>query len=239
MTTERRLVPVAWLRDLDGTGSLHPAAHGDPGAFPVYSRPSPVGVVGEIVERSQQWHEDASESAWREQQGIAAVFRTHEASEMAVIKLRDAIGGSDRAAIEVFERRAVEALNRHRAALTAALTPAAPVAVCTCEDERQCQGCPGGRAASDARRKSSPPVAAGLTGEESITVSRADLLKVLDGNLAAASEALAVHTSIDFIEEHGGADSEDDLERVAYHLFYTLHAAERLRRLSAQGQGNG
>lgn len=28
--------PVAWLRDRDDTGSLHPAAAGDPGAFPVY-----------------------------------------------------------------------------------------------------------------------------------------------------------------------------------------------------------
>jgi len=27
--------PVAWLRDVDGTGSLHPAAKDDPGAFPV------------------------------------------------------------------------------------------------------------------------------------------------------------------------------------------------------------
>lgn len=28
---------VAWLRDMDGTGSLHPCAAGDPGSFPVYA----------------------------------------------------------------------------------------------------------------------------------------------------------------------------------------------------------
>lgn len=33
---EGELEPVAWLRDVDGTGSLHPAAEGDPGAFPVF-----------------------------------------------------------------------------------------------------------------------------------------------------------------------------------------------------------
>lgn len=32
--------PIAWLRDLDGTGSLHPASKGDPGAFPVYGEPA-------------------------------------------------------------------------------------------------------------------------------------------------------------------------------------------------------
>lgn len=34
-------VAIAYLRDLDGTGSLHPASKGDPGAFPVYSQPAP------------------------------------------------------------------------------------------------------------------------------------------------------------------------------------------------------
>jgi hypothetical protein len=29
--------PVAWLRDLDGTGSMHVCAKGDPGAIPVFS----------------------------------------------------------------------------------------------------------------------------------------------------------------------------------------------------------
>lgn len=29
--------PIAWLRDLDGTGSLHVCADGDPGAIPVYA----------------------------------------------------------------------------------------------------------------------------------------------------------------------------------------------------------
>lgn len=29
---------VAYMRDVDGTGSLHPCAKGDPGAFPVYRR---------------------------------------------------------------------------------------------------------------------------------------------------------------------------------------------------------
>lgn len=39
--------PVAWLRDLDGTGSLHPASEGDPGAFAVY-RVAPSAPAGEV-----------------------------------------------------------------------------------------------------------------------------------------------------------------------------------------------
>ena len=33
-----QLVAVAYLLDVDGTGSLHACASGDPGAFPVYAR---------------------------------------------------------------------------------------------------------------------------------------------------------------------------------------------------------
>lgn len=29
--------PIAWLRDVDGTGSLHPCSEGDPGAIAVYA----------------------------------------------------------------------------------------------------------------------------------------------------------------------------------------------------------
>jgi hypothetical protein len=32
----RGWVPIMFVRELDGTGSYHPAAQGDPGAFPVY-----------------------------------------------------------------------------------------------------------------------------------------------------------------------------------------------------------
>lgn len=39
--------PVAWLRDLDGSGSLHPASKGDPGAFAVY-RTAPPAPAGEV-----------------------------------------------------------------------------------------------------------------------------------------------------------------------------------------------
>lgn len=44
------LEPCAWMRDLDGSGSLHVCAEGDPGSFPVYARPSPVEVEG-LVEK--------------------------------------------------------------------------------------------------------------------------------------------------------------------------------------------
>jgi hypothetical protein len=33
----KRLAPVAFMRDVDGTGSLHPCAQGDAGAFPVFA----------------------------------------------------------------------------------------------------------------------------------------------------------------------------------------------------------
>lgn len=47
MTEE--LGPVAWLRDIDGTGSLHPCAENDPGAFPLYIRPTPAAPVAPNV----------------------------------------------------------------------------------------------------------------------------------------------------------------------------------------------
>jgi hypothetical protein len=31
------VAPVAFMRDVDGTGSLHACAEGDPGAFPVFA----------------------------------------------------------------------------------------------------------------------------------------------------------------------------------------------------------
>ena len=37
MTSNGELRPIAYLRDLDGTGSLHPCGPDDPGARPVYS----------------------------------------------------------------------------------------------------------------------------------------------------------------------------------------------------------
>lgn len=73
---------------------------------------------------------------------------------------------------------------------------------------------------------------AGNYNEGSVTVFVADLRAVLDGNLAAAEEALPyAGGSIDFIESRGGDESDDPADRIAYHLFYTLHAAERLRAL--------
>lgn len=38
MAKEAGLEPIAYLRDVDGTGSLHPCAEGDPGAFPVFGK---------------------------------------------------------------------------------------------------------------------------------------------------------------------------------------------------------
>lgn len=72
---------------------------------------------------------------------------------------------------------------------------------------------------------------AGNYNEGSVTVSVADLRAVLDGNLSAANIAVPLTDGIDVIEARGGDDSDDDVERIAYHLFYTLHAAERLRAL--------
>lgn len=91
----------------------------------------------------------------------------------------------------------------------------------------------------------SPPSAvsaASTVGGDVVLVPREDLRNLLDENLEAAKIALGLHSSIDFIEEHGGPDSEDDTERMAYHLFYSLHAAERLRAIlegPAAGEGNG
>ena len=47
--------PIAYLRDLDGTGSLHPCAPGDPGAIAVYDHPKPEQAVGDgVVELLQR-----------------------------------------------------------------------------------------------------------------------------------------------------------------------------------------
>lgn len=62
-----------------------------------------------------------------------------------------------------------------------------------------------------------------------VTVSKADLLALLDGNLEAANIALSIHPNIDRIEENGGAEADDDTEQMAWHLYYTLHAAARIR----------
>ena len=79
-----------------------------------------------------------------------------------------------------------------------------------------------------------PPEGAGVVDDdETLRVSRRDLLTLLDHNLDAANEAIQSTAGIDFIEEHGGPDSEEIMERVAYHLYYGLLAAERLRNLLA------
>ncbi|WP_421930064.1 hypothetical protein [Nitratireductor rhodophyticola] len=46
----RAVAPIAWLRDLDGTGSLHVCAKGDPDAIAVYTSPVPA-LTAEAVER--------------------------------------------------------------------------------------------------------------------------------------------------------------------------------------------
>lgn len=45
--------PVAWLRDIDGTGSLHVCAADDKGAIPVYDTP-PRGDVEELLEAGER-----------------------------------------------------------------------------------------------------------------------------------------------------------------------------------------
>jgi len=65
--------------------------------------------------------------------------------------------------------------------------------------------------------------------DEAVLVNRHDLLGLLDGNLEAANIAIGCTGGIDFIEEHGGEESEDHMEQVAYHLYYTLNKAARLR----------
>lgn len=81
----------------------------------------------------------------------------------------------------------------------------------------------------------SPPADArdaGNYNEGGVTVPVKELRELLDGNLAAAEEALPyAGGSIDFIESRGGDESDDPADRIAYHLFYALHAAEKLRAL--------
>lgn len=62
-----------------------------------------------------------------------------------------------------------------------------------------------------------------------VVVNYRDLQDLLDANLAAADQALALTGGIDAIEENGGADSDEPMDRVAYNLFYGLFAAQRLR----------
>lgn len=50
--------PVAWMRDLDGTGSLHPASQGDPGSFPVYPAAAIIALQGE----RDRWEKHATTS---------------------------------------------------------------------------------------------------------------------------------------------------------------------------------
>lgn len=83
--------------------------------------------------------------------------------------------------------------------------------------------------------------------EGTVTVPVKELREVLDGNIAAAEDALPqAGNSIDFIEARGGADADDASDRIAYHLFYAMFAAEKLRPLlpqipadSAMGAGGG
>ena len=66
-------------------------------------------------------------------------------------------------------------------------------------------------------------------GRRYVQVLESDLMDLLTANLEAAQEAIMSTGGIDFIEEHGGPESEDTVERIAYHLYYGLFAAERLR----------
>lgn len=94
----------------------------------------------------------------------------------------------------------------------------------------RCKVC--GTSDPDASCKPSPDAQGGDSREGMVLVPRSDLLALLDGNLEAANIALGIHSNIDFIEAHGGADSDDDTEQMTYHLFYSLHPANRLRALA-------
>lgn len=92
---------VAWLRDLDGTGSLHPAAKGDPGAFPVYSAPpepdqlrdrvkelesllqeAVFWIEGALTCKSWSWDEDQHEAATDSLQRIRTARRVREGGKV-------------------------------------------------------------------------------------------------------------------------------------------------------------
>ncbi|GAA0907475.1 hypothetical protein GCM10009552_15480 [Rothia nasimurium] len=62
-----------------------------------------------------------------------------------------------------------------------------------------------------------------------VAVRYRDLHDLLDANLAAADQALALTGGIDSIEENGGPESDEPMDRVAYSLFYGLFPAKRLR----------
>jgi hypothetical protein len=65
---------------------------------------------------------------------------------------------------------------------------------------------------------------------DTVAVDRVTLTELLDHNIEAAEIATAAAGgSIDFIEQRGGREADDDMDRIAYHLFYSLFAAEKLR----------
>lgn len=84
-------------------------------------------------------------------------------------------------------------------------------------------------------QSSAAPVSArdvGNYNEGSVTVPVKDLRDLLDGNLAAAQDAMPLAgDSIDFIEARGGAEADEATDRIAYHLFYSMFAADKLRAL--------
>jgi hypothetical protein len=49
VTTETKVEAVAWLRDIDGTGSLHPCAKGDPGAIEFRPASAITALEGEVA----------------------------------------------------------------------------------------------------------------------------------------------------------------------------------------------
>lgn len=51
-----KLEPVAYLRDVDGTGSFHPAAEGDPGAFPVFGNKDGTVSAGGSIDPAKVHH---------------------------------------------------------------------------------------------------------------------------------------------------------------------------------------
>lgn len=55
-----RREPIAYLRDLDGTGSLHPCSKEDPGAIPVFDDEHERNASFELVSRAKQTIQRAS-----------------------------------------------------------------------------------------------------------------------------------------------------------------------------------
>lgn len=78
--------PVAWLRDLDGTGSYHACAEGDPGSFPVYGEPQTADLLEALTwidEIASANHDDDEKLR---SQGARTLRRISDRARAAILK---------------------------------------------------------------------------------------------------------------------------------------------------------